>query len=128
MRALLDTHALLWWIGDDPKLSPRARDFIRDPGNSVYLSVVSAWEIILKARTGRSPLSGDVAKVLETQLRLNEIAILDLQFAHLTRFYRLPAHHRDPFDQILIAQAQVENLPLLTGDAQIAKYDVEVIW
>ena len=128
MRALLETHAFLWWIDDDRKLSQRARTFVTNPLNDLFLSIVSAWEIVLKARAGRSPLSGDVPQVLETQLQLNEIATLDLSRAHLTRFYRLPAHHRDPFDLLLVAQAQVENLPIVTADAQIAKYDVQVIW
>ena len=128
MRALLDTHVFLWWITNNPKVSARARDFIRDPRNRISLSVVGAWEIVLKARVGRLSISGDVAKFVENHLQYYDFAVLELRLAHLIRFYHLPAHHRDPFDQLLVAQAQVENLPLLTGDAQIAKYDVEVIW
>ena len=89
---------------------------------------MSAWEIMLKARAGRSPILGDVPTVIETQLRHNGISTLELSLPHLMKFHRLPAHHRDPFDQLLVAQAQVENLPIVTADAQIKKYEIEVIW
>ena len=83
---------------------------------------------MLKARVGRPPIPGDVAKFVESNIQYHDFTTLDLHLSHLRKFYSLPAHHRDPFDLLLVAQAQVENLPLLTGDAQIAKYDVEVIW
>lgn len=128
MRALLDTHVFLWWATDDPKLSPRAHEFILNPDNDLSFSVVSGWEIMLKARAGRLPIPGDVAKFVATRIGRYELEVLDLQLAHLTRLYSLPSHHRDPFDLLLVAQAQVESLPIVTADAQIAKYDVEVIW
>ena len=128
MRALIDTRVFLWWLSADPKLSRRARDFIRDPESDICLSVVSVWEIMLKERAGRSPILGDVSTVVESQLRLNEISTIELSLLHLMKFSRLPMHHRDPFDQLLVAQAQVEGLPIVTGDAQIKRYEVEVIW
>ena len=128
MRALLDTHVFLWWTIDSPKLSARARDFIRDPHNNLSLSVVSAWEILLKARAGRLPIPGDAAKYVEDHAQFYGFTFLDLHLAHLIRFHPLPTYHRDPFDLLLVAQAQVEKLPLITADAQIGKYDIEVIW
>jgi PIN domain nuclease of toxin-antitoxin system len=128
LRALLDTHAFLWWATDDPQLSPTARDFIRDPNNRLSFSVVSAWEILLKARAGRLPIPGDVGDFVEVRIGRYDLALVELQFRHLIRSYHLPTHHRDPFDHLLIAQAQVEDLPLVTADAQMAKYDVDLIW
>jgi PIN domain nuclease of toxin-antitoxin system len=128
LRALLDTHVFLWWATNSPELSRKASDFIGDPDNSLLLSVVSAWEILLKVRTGRLPIPGDAARFIETHAEYYGFAFLEMRLAHLIGFHHLPAHHRDPFDHMLIAQAQVENLPLVTGDAQIAKYDVELIW
>ena len=128
MRALLDTHVFLWWTTEDPKLSARASSFIRDPDNKPLLSLVSAWEIILKARSGRLPIPGNAAEYVEVHSNIYGFEFLDLLLTHLVHFYSLPAHHRDPFDLLLVAQAQVENLPIVTADAQFAKYDVEVIW
>ena len=128
MRALLDTHAFLWWVTNSPELSSRANDFIRDPNNRLWFSVVSAWEILLKARTGRLPIPGDAARFIETHAEYYGFEFLEMRVAHLIGFHHLPAHHRDPFDHMLIAQAQVENLPLVSGDAQMTKYDVEIIW
>jgi PIN domain nuclease of toxin-antitoxin system len=128
LNALLDTHVFLWWISDSRNLSKRAGDFIRDPRNSLSLSLISAWEILLKARTGRLSIPGDAAQFVETQALDNGFVLLELRFAHLIGFQRLAMHHRDAFDQLLIAQAQVEGLPLITGDFEMTKYDVEIIW
>jgi len=128
LRALLDTHVFLWWATDDPQLSPKVKDLIRDPKNELWFSIVSAWEILLKARSGRLPIQGDVGDFVEVRIKRYSLAVLDLQFSHLVRFYHLPAHHRDPFDHLLIAQAQVEGIPLITGDSQMTKYAIEVIW
>lgn len=83
---------------------------------------------MLKARTGRLGIIGDVVDFVSVRIQRYDLSLLDLQFLHLARFYQLPAHHRDPFDQLLVAQAQVVDLPILTADAQIKKYEVEVIW
>ena len=128
MTALLDTHVFLWWATDDPQLSPNARSFIRDPKNKLWFSIISLWEILLKARSGRLPIQGDVADFVEVRIGRYALNVLELQFRHLHRFYHLPTHHRDPFDQMLIAQAQIEKLPLISADAQMAKYDLEIIW
>jgi PIN domain nuclease of toxin-antitoxin system len=128
LNALLDTHVFLWWATDDPQLSAVARDFIRSSQNRLWFSLVSVWEIYLKARARKLPIPGDVTSFVEARIERYELQVLDLQLIHLRRFYQLPPHHRDPFDHLLIAQAQIEKLPIITVDAHIAKYDVEVIW
>lgn len=128
MRYLLDTHTFLWWITDDERLSPKARDLMRDRRNVLYLSAASAWEIAIKASLGRLEFSGDPEKMVPEQMALNAIEALPIQITHALRVHRLPPHHRDPFDRMLVAQSQLEDLPLLTDDAQIRKYQVEVAW
>jgi len=128
MRALLDTHAFLWWITDDPRLSRRAREIIADGANRLFLSAVSGWEIAIKAGLGRLVLEGDPGVFVIEQMAANAIEDLPIFMGHVLRVYDLPPHHRDPFDRLLVAQAQMENLPIVTADPRISLYDVEVLW
>jgi PIN domain nuclease of toxin-antitoxin system len=128
MNMLLDTHAFLWWIDDNPKLSPRAREIISDAGNMLFLSAASGWEIAIKARLGKLTLPDDLERFIADQLVANTFNSLPIQLSHALHVYTLPAHHRDPFDRILVAQSQLEDMPILTADPQIAQYPVEVIW
>jgi PIN domain nuclease of toxin-antitoxin system len=128
MRYLLDTHTFLWWITDDERLSSRARDLIRDRRNTLYLSAASAWEIAIKASLGRLEFAGDPEKMVPEQMALNAIEALPIQIAHALRVHVLPPHHRDPFDRLLVAQSQLEDLPLITDDVEIPRYPVEVAW
>ncbi len=128
MRVLLDTHSFLWWVTDDPRLSPRAREIISNGENALFFSAASAWEIGVKARLGRLILSEPVAVFVPAQLALNAIEGLPIALNHALHVGSLPDHHRDPFDRMLVAQSQVENLPILTGDPLIAQYGVEAIW
>lgn len=128
MRALLDTHTFLWWITDDPRLSPRVRKIMSDGGNELFLSAASGWEMAIKAKLGRLQLPGDLERFISEQLALNAIESLPVEMSHALHVYKLPDHHRDPFDRMLIAQAQLENLPILTADSQISRYPVKVIW
>lgn len=128
MNFLLDTHVFLWWITDDPRLSPRARRLIADGRNRIFLSAASGWEIAIKARLGRLELPDDPERFILNQLAVNAIDVLPVQMSHALHVYKLPDHHRDPFDRLLIAQAQLEKLRILTADAQFSKYAVEVIW
>jgi len=128
MRYLLDTHTFLWWITDDAKLSPTARGLIQDRGNNLYLSAASGWEIAIKTSLGRLEFVGDPEKVIPEQMSLNEIEGLPIQTTHALRVYVLPYHHRDPFDRLLVAQCQLEDLPIVTDDTEIAKYQVDVVW
>jgi len=128
MKVLLDTHTFLWWITDSPRLSARAREVIRDSNNELFFSTASGWEIAIKAQLGRLQLPDNLEQFIVDQLSLNTILVLPIQLRHALHVYTLPQHHRDPFDRMLVAQSQVENLPILTTDPQIAQYDVETIW
>lgn len=128
MNVLLDTHAFLWWVIDDPQLSKAAKAIIADPSNTIYLSVVSAWEIIIKERTGKLTLPEPPETYIPSRLASNRFISLNVQMQHVLQIAILPDHHRDPFDRLLIAQSQVENIPLLTVDHLIGQYSVNVIW
>jgi len=128
MRFLLDTLTFLWWITDVDLLSEHVRDVIQDGDNTLYLSAANGWEIAIKARLGRLQLPGEPEKVIPEQMSLNAIQGLPIQMGHALRVHSLPDHHRDPFDRMLVAQSQVEELPILTADPQIAQYEVEVVW
>ena len=128
MRALLDTHTFIWWITDDPRLSPRVREIIGNGKNELFLSAASGWEMAIKAKLGRLQLPDSLERFIPEQMALNAIESLPVQMSHALHVYKLPTHHRDPFDRLLIAQAQLENLPILTVDPQISRYPVKVIW
>ena len=125
MRALLDTHTVLWWINDDPRLSERCRGIISNGSNEVLFSAVSAWEIAVKARRGRLVLPGETEPYIREQVVRNRFEVLTIDLTHALRVALLPDHHKDPFDRMLIAQAQVENLTILTADPEIARYPVK---
>ena len=122
MRLLLDTHALLWWLADDPRLLDAARDRVAD-SEEVFVSTASAWEIALKRALGKLDAPHD----LPAQLVRHQFTVLPIHLAHTVRYGDLPLLHRDPFDRMLVAQAQVEHLTVVTGDAAIAAYDVAVL-
>jgi PIN domain nuclease of toxin-antitoxin system len=127
MNVLLDTHALLWWARNSPRLGRQARYLIRSPENSIWVSAASLWEISIKASLGRSKLSPSFAEVAAQDLERHGFRPLPINFHHALSVRDLPVYHRDPFDRILIAQAQCENLTLVTADPQIRAYDVRTI-
>lgn len=124
MKLLLDTHALLWWLALHPKLSGKTKGLIDDPENEVMVSIVSFWEIALKVRIGK--LKADIGAILGIvdEQRFTRLAIQDV---HLQTLLRLPLHHGDPFDHLLIAQAIAEGARFVTGDRIAASYPVEVV-
>jgi len=128
MKVLVDTHAFLWWITDDPRLSLRAREIFADGNNELLFSAASGWEISIKVQIGRLRLPADPESFIVDQLRINAIKSLAIQMNHALHVSTLPSHHRDPFDRLLVAQAQLEGLPILSADPQIGKYHVEVVW
>jgi PIN domain nuclease of toxin-antitoxin system len=128
MRVLLDTHVFLWWINADPRLSTHAREIITDGENMLFLSAVSGWEIAIKAKLGRLKLPGPLKTFIPEQMALNAIESLSVQMSHALHVHTLPLHHRDPFDRLLIAQAQLDNLPILTADSKIALYAIKIVW
>ncbi|HET8656197.1 MAG TPA: type II toxin-antitoxin system VapC family toxin [Longimicrobiaceae bacterium] len=128
MALLLDTHAFLWFIDDDPRLSPRAAARISDPAERVLISVVSLWEITIKLGTGKLTLDRPVAEIWEESLTANDFESLDVTAAHVLALRTLPLHHRDPFDRLLIAQAVAEDLHVVTVDSAFAAYPIERVW
>ena len=128
MRLLLDTHAFLWWVADDPRLSDRARSLIADGSNEVFFSAASAWEIVVKAALGRLRIDGEVKVFIDRQLEANAFEVLPIHLRHALAIAALPDLHRDPFDRMLVAQASTEGLAILTGDQQVAAYPVEAVW
>jgi PIN domain nuclease of toxin-antitoxin system len=128
MRLMLDTHAFLWWSLDDDRLSSDARLAIADGRNDVVISVASIWEVAIKAGQGKIDLPMAVDAYVADRLRRNRWTTLAIEVRHAVRAASLPMIHADPFDRVLIAQAQVESLPIVTTDAAITRYDVETIW
>lgn len=129
MRALLDTHAFLWWIADNPSLSQIARECVANPENEIYLSAVSVWEIAIKVRSGRLTLfSGDIDTFIRHQVSQNQFQSLPVTLSHSAKIHTLSNHYRDPFDQMLVAQCIVENMPILSVDPKIHSYGVDVLW
>ncbi|MCX6029627.1 MAG: type II toxin-antitoxin system VapC family toxin [Chloroflexi bacterium] len=128
MRLLLDTHTLLWFIEGSPRLSTRARALIEDEENEVFLSVASLWEIAIKVSLGKLRLARPFEALIPQQLSLNDITLLDIAINHASNVITLPFHHRDPFDRLLIAQAQVEQMPIVGDDPAFDPYPVTRLW
>ncbi len=128
MRAILDTHAILWWVTNNPQISQVVRDIITDSDNILYLSVASSWEIIIKFNTGKLPLQELPTQFIQSCLRGNRFERMAIDLPHVLQLNTLPDHHKDPFDRILITQAQVEDIPILTVDRLIVQYPVRTIW
>ena len=128
MRILLDTHAFLWWITDDSQLSPKARELISDSHNTMYWSAASSWEVSIKYALGRLPLPETPEQFLPVELGKNRIESLSVIDAHAFQAGRLPRHHGDPFDRMLVAQAQLESLTILSNDRKLSHYDVDILW
>ncbi len=126
MKVLLDTHALLWALTDETKLSECVRRLL--PQADTWFSVASLWEILIKAQTGKIPLPRPTGPFVMSKLQLNGVRILHVTPDHVLRVESLPDHHRDPFDRMLIAQSLEERLPLVTADRIFERYPVELIW
>ena len=128
MRAILDTHTFLWWVLDIPRLSPDARLILEDGANELLFSAASVYELTIKAQRGRLTLPEAAETYVPSRLVANAFGSLSIDLAHALRAGSLPAIHRDPFDRMLVAQAQIEGLPILTADPAISRYEVETIW
>jgi len=128
MRFLLDTHTLLWASNADPSLSARARRIIEDGGNELFVSAASVWEIAIKVRLGKLPTGEVLLNDLDTYLAYMGLDGLPMSLSHAARAGALRGEHRDPFDRMLISQAQVENLPIISNDRIFDAYHVERIW
>ena len=128
MRLLLDTHALLWWLDGDRGLTRRARTAIADEDNVIFVSAASAWEITTKARLGKLPGADAVAADVVGSVASQGFSSLDITMRHAQRAGRLPGAHRDSFDRMLIAQAQLEDLTLVSNESAFDAYGVSRLW
>ena len=128
MRILLDTHAFLWLVMDDSKLSDRARSIFLDADNELLISAVIGFEIAIKYTLGKLELAEPPRDFIENRIRNNALTQLPISLSHTYRLSHLPLHHRDPFDRLLISQALEEDIPLLSADSAFRLYDVEIIW
>ncbi len=128
MRLLLDTHSFLWFIGGNASLSPTARTLIEDVDNQPLLSMASLWEMAIKLSIGKLSLGRPFETLIPEQMRLNGVELLQIEMAHVVVVARLPFHHRDPFDRLLIAQAMVEQIPIVSGDPTFDLYHIRRLW
>ena len=128
MRLLLDTHALLWWDDDLKKLSDAARSALEDEANTVFISVVNAWEIQIKVQLGKLGLTRPLSEIIQTQRLTNGFELLPIGLPHILALDGLSLHHRDPFDRLLIAQARHENLTLVSRDPRFSAYPITLLW
>lgn len=128
MKLLLDTHALLWVLSGDPRLSAGAARAYEEPENAAYVSAVSLWEIGIKVGLGRLELAAGWFSIIDSQLQANGIGWVPVESRHCAQIANLPFHHRDPFDRMLVVQAQMEGMALVSRDRWITAYDVRRIW
>lgn len=128
MRLLLDTHAFLWLHTDRSRIPDSLLEELADPRTSRLFSVASAWELAIKTALGKLAVPDPLEQWLERRLRASVVDTLNIQLAHALRAAALPKHHADPFDRLLVAQAQLEGLTLVSTDRQLAAYDVPIRW
>lgn len=127
-RFLLDTHVFLWWVNDDPKLTAAARMAISNGNNECFLSMASCWEMAIKSSLGKLRLARPVERFLSDHLRVNGFSLLNVELRHTAKVEKLPFHHRDPFDRLLIAQAITEKLTIIAADSIFSHYGVKLLW
>lgn len=128
MRYLLDTHALLWWMTDDPQLSSRARELIADERNNILVSAASAWEIATKFRLGKLPIAEAAIPRFNELVEADGFEHLPVSYLHALRAAGFSVEHRDPFDRMLAAQSALEAAPLITRDPVFTAFGTDVVW
>jgi len=127
MKAILDTHAFLWALAGDARMSRHARDVFAG-STDLSLSIASVWEILIKVQSGKLTFPRPAGPYVLSRMADNRIKRLPISIDHLLALERLPVHHRDPFDRMLIAQSMEEDWPIITADPMFKKYPVQVIW
>lgn len=128
MKLLLDTHAFIWWDSDPLKLSPQVLSMCQSRENILLLSVASVWEMQIKLQFGRLKLNLPLSELVAEQQQTNKIIILDVKLEHILALEKLPPHHKDPFDRLLIAQAEIEQAVLISKDQIFKEYPVKTVW
>ena len=128
MRFLLDTHTFIWFVTDSPRLSDRVKQLIEDDYNEKLLSPASIWEMAIKHSVGKLNFGTPFPQFIERQIGLNSMDLLPIEISHINVVSTLDLHHRDPFDRLLISQALVENMPILSVDEAFDAYPIRRIW
>ena len=128
MRYLLDTSSFLWYVSDHHRLSTAATERLDDPVSTIHLSLVSIWEVAIKFNMGKLDLPLPFNEFVDTTIHSYSLRLLNIQIPHLRRVARMPLLHRDPFDRLIIAQSQVENIPVITSDAAFDQYPIQRVW
>lgn len=128
MKCLLDTHAFIWMASSPEKLSAKARDVILDESNELWLSTASLWEMQIKCDLGKLTIELPLNELWEKAGSANDMALLKIEPSHIWRLASLPHIHKDPFDRMLVCQAQCEDLIMISRDGHIPKYDIQTLW
>ena len=128
MRLLLDTHAFLWFVLNDPQLSGTAAALIAAPANRIEISPASYWEVAIKIRIGKYTLPDPLDVFMKHELAANDFHILHIEPRHTAPLTTLPFHHRDPFDRLLVAQAMTEGIPIVSADSMLDAYPIKRLW
>jgi PIN domain nuclease of toxin-antitoxin system len=128
VNLLLDTHAFLWFLNNDPQLSAAAKSLIEDPNNRKFVSIATCWEIAIKVGLRKLDLGEPATTFLPRELAANHFDLLGIELRHATFIETLPLHHRDPFDRLLIAQSMIEAIPVISVDAAFDAYGASRLW
>ena len=128
MNLLSDTHTFIWTFSNTKKLSPTVTKEFKNPANQIFLSVASVWEMQIKIKLGKMIFNDTLENIILEQQTVNNIQILPVKLAHALYLENLPLHHKDPFDRLLISQAIVENMTLVSADPEFSKYQVNLLW
>jgi PIN domain nuclease of toxin-antitoxin system len=125
---LIDTHVFLWFLRDDSLLSATAKTLLQDPTNKKFISIASCWELAIKAGLGKLGLTEPTGVLLSREIPMNKFVLLDIKLEHATAVETLPLHHKDPFDRLLVAQALIEAIPIVSADVALDPYGVQRLW
>jgi len=128
MNYLLDTHAFIWWISGASQWPASVTEWMSQASGSIWISVASLWEMSIKIRLGKLKMPDPFDRYVLRQIQMNRLEILPVHAPHVFETMKLPMHHRDPFDRLLIAQARIEKLTLISQDEALRAYDVPMIW
>lgn len=128
MRLLLDTHVLLWWDSEPSKIPPSTLQILENPENSLWISIVSLWEIQIKTQLGKLKLNLPLQDLVAQQQQINGLQLLPIDLRHILALEALPYHHKDPFDRLLIAQSIAENLVCVSADSVFQQYAIPLLW
>ncbi|MBD2498014.1 PIN domain-containing protein [Nostoc sp. FACHB-280] len=128
MLFLMDTHTFIWYVTDNLRLSNQVLELINDEDNRIFISIASIWEMGIKQGIGKLTFNLPLEMLITQQISINDFSVLDIKIGHVSTVSQLPLHHRDPFDRMLIAQAIVENLPILSADTIFDAYPIKRLW